>query len=641
MQVVTSSPILQRLSPSIKEILQVSGAAGASIGVLDGFTGKIHLAGCGYRDVEQKLPPDEHTVYHIASLSKSFTAVSIALLVADGLLSFEDPICKVLPGFRHDDPEIHLRSTLLDFLSHRTGLATKNSLWQQDGHELLLQETDTMLTVSYLETIAPLRSKWIYNNWGYDLLSQVISEKTGSAWGEFVSKRILKPLNLKETTTSLRPPRKKDWAHGYMPGPSCELTNVGRPVIADGTVQQGANGVKSTVHDLLIYYKAVMDTYRLETEEGIKTRPGPATQSLRNVKALLAPYIPLDPDAGAEAGDQWYGAGWAIAELPAPLGSMGTNGMFIDPMPLVGKGCTGKGGTGKQKIWYHNGSLVGFFSSVHILPESGTIIVVLANSITKNDATDWIGQLLVEDFLGCKERNDYVALAKESAKIYDEMWSKLPDDVAKAKSPGSHSRPLSEYAGRYFNAVDNWFIEVTHDADGLAFSFQGRSTQTHRLEVFGPDTFGWPLTEEQSRRRGRWPDLDVEMYFFYFGTDNDGSIETLRWKHDPDVAEGEVFVKNKGNREQEPEILEKHYRLDTDHANYDVPSWVTSRLTSWLAQAKLLIRRLRLAISNRAGAVERRSILAARTLISIIMWGPGRLYVKLFHGKTSAISYQL
>ncbi|KAI1155278.1 beta-lactamase/transpeptidase-like protein [Nemania diffusa] len=546
MQIVTSSPMLQGLGPSIAEILRVSGAAGASIGILDGATGETHLAGFGYRDVERKLSPDEHTVYHIASLSKSFTAASIALLVADGHISFQDRICDILPDFRHRDEDIRSRSTVLDFLTHRTGLATKNSLWQQDGHELLLAQTDTIPITSYLETIAPLGSRWIYNNWGYDLLSEVVAAKSGSTWGEFVSERLLKPLNLTETTTSLHVPE-KNWAHGYMPSPTYELNDVGRPMIGDGTVQQGANGVKSTVHDLLIYYKAVMDTYRLETE-GISIKPDRVTQPLRNVKALLTPYIPLDPDAGSAAGGQWYGAGWAIAELPAPLGSIGTNGMFISPMPLVGKGCKHDDGSSKKKIWYHNGSLVGFFSSVHILPESGTIVVVLANAITKNDAPDWIGQLLVEHLLDCKDRNDYVALAKESADAYDEMWRKLPGDMEKAKTPGSHSRPLSEYAGRYFNTIRNWFIEVVYDGDGLAFSFQGRPTQKHRLEVFGKDTFSWLLTEKQSRQRRRWPDLDVAMYVFYFGIGNDGSIGTLRWEHDPDVVGGEVFVKIKGNR---------------------------------------------------------------------------------------------
>lgn len=122
----------------------------------------------------------------------------------------------------------------------------------------------------------------------------------------------------------------------------------------------------------------------------------------------------------------------AIAELPAPLGSIGTNGMFLPPMPLVGRGCKrdtsddnkSKGPT----VWYHNGSLVGFFSSVHILPETGAVIVVLVNSVPKNDAADWVGQLLLEAWLDdCSKKNDYVSLAEQSAAAYDDMWARWPD----------------------------------------------------------------------------------------------------------------------------------------------------------------------------------------------------------------------
>ncbi|KAI0537914.1 beta-lactamase/transpeptidase-like protein [Xylaria digitata] len=449
MQVVTSSPLLRGLSPSIAEILRISGAAGASIGILDGVTGETRLAGFGYRDVGKKLPPDEHTVYHI------------------------EPALRQRIPFGSRMAQNFSQTRQAQYLSHL--ILRLLHLSDQDGYII---------------------------NWGYDLLSGVVAAVSGSTWADFVSERILKPLNLTETTTGLYPPG-ENWAHGYMPDPSCEPHDVGRPVIADGTVHQGSNGVKSTVHHLLIYYKAVIDTYRLETEEGINMKPDRLTHLLRKVKDLLTPYIPLDPDAGFETGGQWCGAGWAIAELPAPLGRIGTNGMFIDPMPLVGRGCESRGGSGKTKIWYHNGSLVGFFSSVHILSESGTIVVVLANSITKNDAPDWVGQLLVENLLDCKERNNYVALAKQSADGYDEMWRKLPGEMEKAKTPGSHGRPLPEYAGRYFNTIGNWFTEIIHDADGLAFSFQGRATQVHRLEIFGQDTFSWLLTEEQSRQRGR------------------------------------------------------------------------------------------------------------------------------------------
>jgi len=272
--------------------------------------------------------------------------------------------------------------------------------------------------------------------------------------------------------------------------------------------------------DLLIYYKVVLDAWHSETgfDADAKATPSP----LKNIQELLTHHIPIDPDAT----NQWYGAGWAIAERPAPLGSIGTNGMFVPTMPLVGQSSKTKEVEaeaeveGQQKgptVWYHNGSLVGFFGSVHILPETGTIIVVLVNSSPKSDAADWIRQLLVEEMIRWSKKNDFLALAKTSAEAYGDMWVRLPLDIAKARSPGEHTQPLSVYVGRYYNKIGNWFIEVVHDSYGLEFSFQGRATQTNRLELFGTNVFSWSLAEAESRARGRWPDLDVPTSVFYLG----------------------------------------------------------------------------------------------------------------------------
>lgn len=123
-------------------------------------------------------------------------------------------------------------------------------------------------------------------------------------------------------------------------------------------------------------------------------------------------------------------------------------------MPIVGRDCEG------EKVWYHNGMLVGFLSPVNMLPDSGTIIVVLVNSLSKNDAPDWIGQMIIEGVLSCPQKNDYIGIARDTAATYDAMWEKLPDEVRKMKGPGNNSEPLQYYTGRYFNKVENWFISV-------------------------------------------------------------------------------------------------------------------------------------------------------------------------------------
>lgn len=70
-------------------------------------------------------------------------------------------------------------------------------------------------------------------------------------------------------------------------------------------------------------------------------------------------------------------------------------------------------------IWYHDGSLVGFFSSFHVLPESGTIIVT--NSISKNGVEDWIGQSLVKESLEYAGTCSLVSLAREAAAMHNDM----------------------------------------------------------------------------------------------------------------------------------------------------------------------------------------------------------------------------
>lgn len=78
-------------------------------------------------------------------------------------------------------------------------------------------------------------------------------------------------------------------------------------------------------------------------------------------------------------------------------------------------------------IWYHDGSLVGFFSSFHVLPESGTIIVT--NSISKIGVEDWIGQSVVKESLKCVGKCSFVSLAREVAAMHNDMLEQFIIDI--------------------------------------------------------------------------------------------------------------------------------------------------------------------------------------------------------------------
>ena len=113
-----------------------------------------------------------------------------------------------------------------------------------------------------------------------------------------------------------------------------------------------------------------------------------------------------------------YGYGWAWAQLLTTIGDMGTNPRLVAEMPSLAIGTS-------SLIWWHQGSLVGFTSLIAILPEEKAVIVVLTNSTALNDSADWIGQMLVETLLNSPEKNDYLLLAKESARRALEMAEKV------------------------------------------------------------------------------------------------------------------------------------------------------------------------------------------------------------------------
>lgn len=116
---------LHALALTINDIMRLSGCPGASIEITHQRK-VIFKEGYSFRDVKNKLKPDEHTIYYLASLSKSFTAALIGMLVEDKKLKWTDPVMPLLPRATHWDAVIREQSTIVDWMSHRTGLAPKN-----------------------------------------------------------------------------------------------------------------------------------------------------------------------------------------------------------------------------------------------------------------------------------------------------------------------------------------------------------------------------------------------------------------------------------------------------------------------------------------------------------------------------------
>jgi len=155
-----------------------------------------HIATVGFTSAAGQRPIDEQTTFRLASVSKPFAAELVGLLVKDGVLDWEDPVSRYVPGFRikGDVTQIRLRH----LLGQSTGLiphAYDNLLEDGKSMDYIWQK---MADLPYL--CSPGRC-YGYQNSVFSLVDPVVKQVTRSEYSSLVEERIFKPLDM--TTASV------------------------------------------------------------------------------------------------------------------------------------------------------------------------------------------------------------------------------------------------------------------------------------------------------------------------------------------------------------------------------------------------------------------------------------------------------
>ena len=100
---------LTALRPILEEMMSLTGTAGAAYGVI--YRGEvIYTTNIGYRDVDEKLPVNEDTVFQVASLSKASVAAAVGMLVEDKLMDWNTPLKYILPEWHVQDATVQKAS---------------------------------------------------------------------------------------------------------------------------------------------------------------------------------------------------------------------------------------------------------------------------------------------------------------------------------------------------------------------------------------------------------------------------------------------------------------------------------------------------------------------------------------------------
>ena len=262
------------------------GSPGAAVSVIrDGEI--IHSRGYGYAQIEHGVPVTPRTVFHVASVSKQFTAMAVTMLAAEGALSLDDPVqahLEFVPEFEHP-------VTVRQMIHHTSGIRDQWQLLGISGWRL----DDVITTEQILGLMSRQRelnfvpgSEYLYSNMGYTLLARTAVAVSGMSFPEFTAARIFRPLGMDRTHfhddhEHIVPDR----AYSYRPVPTGddgrgEGSGVGpQPEYTKAVLSYanaGATSLFTTADDLALW----LDNFRHETVGGPQVMEMMATRGVLN-----------------------------------------------------------------------------------------------------------------------------------------------------------------------------------------------------------------------------------------------------------------------------------------------------------------------------------------------------------------------
>jgi CubicO group peptidase (beta-lactamase class C family) len=149
------------------------GVPGVAVGVL--LDGQEIYASHGVTSLANPAPVDEKTLFHLASVSKTFTATALMRLVAEGKVDLDAPVRRYVPELKLADEQAAAQITVLNLLNHTAGLDW-NLIDDGEGDRSL---AGLVAKLPQLPLIAPPGARSSYSQAGYNLAGRIVEKVTG------------------------------------------------------------------------------------------------------------------------------------------------------------------------------------------------------------------------------------------------------------------------------------------------------------------------------------------------------------------------------------------------------------------------------------------------------------------------------
>ena len=442
-----------KLDTFVEKMMDAYNVPGVGLAVVE--DGEIsYVRGYGVRDVTTGAPVLPNTQFGVGSVTKSFTALGVMLLVEEGRVELDAPVVRYLPEFELADPEATRTATVRHLLSHTTGLArTDASTFDPSvtAADIIKAAATTLLVGKPGET-------FVYSNVNTIVAGAVIERVTGQSWAAFTRERILEPLEMMTTTLSVAElerqpdvaaPHELDVLSGPQP---TEFLTLG----ADAP----AGALNSSAAEMARYLRFELgDGAPLVSQEGLRLMH---TRQVDTAEFSLAEMISAQAQAVAEQ----------PRDVPRPLTTTGGYGFYWGVERFRG-----------ATMVEHGGNVTGFTANVTLLPERRSGVVILSNVGGANYFNETL-RLHVAGLLLGDVQPDVNRVLQTQLGVLGQDNASREADLEAARTYRPEPGELAALAGRYEGAADPEPTRVRVARDRTLWLESGFQEVRFRVKLF-------------------------------------------------------------------------------------------------------------------------------------------------------------
>ncbi|TKJ45953.1 serine hydrolase [Candidatus Aerophobetes bacterium Ae_b3b] len=434
--------ILPQFDAYARSTFKRSGVPGMAIAVV--YQDKVQYLKCfGIRKVGSPEAVDADTIFQLASISKSFTSATIASMVGDGLLGWDERVIDHYPEFHLYDSWVVDQITIRDLLSHRSGLP--EYIGDKLESEFKYDRQEILYRLRYQRPIAGFRSCYGYQNFLVTAAGEAAAKAVSKKWSDLVAERIFNPLDMSSTSAHFADVEK---AENRVTGHVRKNDKMIPQALRRPDAQSPAGGVSSTISDMVKWVRMQLAGGDFEGKRIIC------------VEALKETHKPQTIIHSSDNGLSCYGLGW-----------------FVD----YSEG---------HKVVHHGGDFgTGISTSTFLIPSEQVGIVILTNAFPEGHILHTALTKTFNDlFFAGKNETDWWPIVKEEfEKALVESILDPFEHLPKTPSPKTPGLPSSSYVGEYENSYYGK-IRVVERNHGLSL-YMGHNKVPYKLTHWNGNIF--------------------------------------------------------------------------------------------------------------------------------------------------------